>query len=439
MANPQYVILELAATSKRLEKEDIIKRELVKVNVEFFDGARLALDNLITFGVKKVPIHGGPDGQGLPWAAFKQLTDLLSSRQLTGHAARDAIELTMSAATVSEWNDWYRRILIKDLRCGITESTINKMIKETPTVAPVPVFECMLAQPGEKHEKKLVGSKLVEPKLDGMRILTFVNMENRTVTQYSREGHVLENFTHITSQIEQHMDLLDRSYVLDGEIVSDSFRKLMKQAKRKYDVQATDARLMLFDIVPLSEFLSGNCTMSQKKRSIMLRNFKPVFDTFKYVDVIEQEEMDLSTAIGEIQLAGFNQQAIDRGFEGIMIKSPTAKYQLKRTTDWLKVKPWIEVSLTIVGAEEGTGRNVGRLGDLLCEGVDDGKRIVCSVGSGFSDQQRQEIWDSLADQIGQVVEIRADALTQNQKDPSVYSLRFPRFQMFRGFKAGEKI
>lgn len=439
MTNPQDVILDLAAVSGRLEKEAIIKRELVAVNTEFFDGARLALDNLITFGVKKVPTHGGPDGQGLPWAAFKQLTDLLSSRQLTGHAARDAIELTMSAATVSEWNNWYRRILIKDLRCGVTESTINKMIKFHPAVAEIPVFICMLAHDGAKHEKKIKGVKLVEPKLDGMRILTFVNMENRTVTQYSREGRVFDNFTHITDLMEQHIDLLDRSYVLDGEIVSDSFRKLMKQAKRKYDVQATDARLMLFDIIPLSEFLSGQSTMTQKKRSAMLRNFKPVFDTFKYVDVIQQQEIDLDTAVGEIQLDGVNQQAIADGFEGIMLKSPTAKYQLKRTTDWLKIKPWIEVSLTIVGAEEGTGRNAGRLGDLLCEGVEDGKKIVVSVGSGFTDELRREIWDSLADQIGQVIEVRADAMTQNQDDPSVYSLRFPRFRSFRGFKVGEKI
>jgi len=39
--------------------------------------------------------------------------------------------------------------------------------------------------------------------------------------------------------------------------------------------------------------------------------------------------------------------------------------------------------------------------------------------------------------VGQVVEVRADAITQNQD--GTYSLRFPRFLRFRGFIAGEKI
>ena len=41
--------------------------------------------------------------------------------------------------------------------------------------------------------------------------------------------------------------------------------------------------------------------------------------------------------------------------------------------------------------------------------------------------------------LGQVVEVRADAITQNQDSEDAYSLRFPRFLRFRGFSAGEKI
>ena len=38
----------------------------------------------------------------------------------------------------------------------------------------------------------------------------------------------------------------------------------------------------------------------------------------------------------------------------------------------------------------------------------------------------------------QLVEIRADAKTKS-KDAVAFSLRFPRFKCFRGFKAGEKV
>jgi DNA ligase-1 len=104
---------------------------------------------------------------------------------------------------------------------------------------------------------------------------------------------------------------------------------------------------------------------------------------------------------------------------------------------WLKLKPFIEVSLTVVGTEEGTGKNVGRLGALIVEGIDDGKTIRTNVGSGLTDENRIEYWNSKDDLTGSIVEVRADAITQNQD--GTYSLRFPRFLRFRGFEAGEKL
>ena len=120
-----------------------------------------------------------------------------------------------------------------------------------------------------------------------------------------------------------------------------------------------------------------------------------------------------------------------------MIKDVDAIYECKRSVSWLKQKPFIEVSLEVTGFEEGTGRNLGRLGAIVCTGVDDGRRICCNVGSGFSDDDRSNIWNSRDDLLGDIVEVRADAITQNQ-DGS-YSLRFPRFKCFRGFEHGEKI
>lgn len=422
------IIVELENDNSRLAKETIIQENAD--NIELFEGFELALSPYTTFGVKKVPLHSGPDGQGLPWVAFKELCHLLSTRQLTGDAARDAIELALTVSTKEQWNNWYRRILIKDLRCGVSEKTINKVKKNA-----VPVFECMLAHDGANHEKKIIGKKLIEPKLDGVRCLTVIDYESKTVIQYTRNGKVLENFSHITDKIFENIDLIGRSYVLDGEIVSTSFQALMKQVHRKDDVQAQDARLMLFDIVPLSEFKVGTSVMGQRRRSNLLRSLKPVFEKIGHIDIIPQDEVNLDTYVGELQFKQLNKDAIDQGFEGIMIKDPDAKYKCKRSTSWLKQKPFIEVSLTVVETEEGTGRNVGRMGALVCEGTDDDKFIRVNVGSGFTDQERLDFWHCKAD--GNVVEVRADAITQNQD--GTYSLRFPRFLRFRGFTAGEKI
>jgi DNA ligase-1 len=124
------------------------------------------------------------------------------------------------------------------------------------------------------------------------------------------------------------------------------------------------------------------------------------------------------------------------GFEGIMIKDIGAPYECKRSSFWMKWKPVITVDLNIIGFEEGTGRNQGRLGAIICEGVDDGKTIQVNVGSGLSDEDRDEYWLNKDSLMGHVVEVAADAVTQNQD--GTYSLRFPRFVRFRGTEPGEK-
>jgi DNA ligase-1 len=430
MTNCDAVIRSLEEHPSRLNKEAIIEAE--KDNTELLEGFQLALSPFITFGVKKVPSHSGPDGQGLPWVAFKELCELLRTRQLTGDDARTAIELALSASTGKQWNDWYRRILIKDLRCGVSEKTINKVVKNA-----VPLFECMLAHDGANHESKVSGKKLLEPKLDGVRVLTIVDCEARTVVQYSRNGKELVNFPHITEGLLAHIDDFDRSFVLDGEIISTSFQALMKQVHRKSDADASDAVLMLFDMLPLSEFKAGKSTLGQKRRTAFLKQFKGVFDKVSNIGLVPQVEVDLDSTVGQMQFIEFNKDAIANGYEGIMIKDLDAKYVCKRHVAWLKQKPFIEVSLEVTNVEEGTGRNEGRLGALVCSGIDDGKTIVVNVGSGFSDSDRIEFWADRDSVIGQIVEVRADAITQNQD--GTYSLRFPRFLRFRGFKAGEKI
>jgi DNA ligase-1 len=342
----------------------------------------------------------------------------------------------MDVATQGQWNDWYRRILIKDLRCGVSEKTVNKVLKGK-TIASVPVFECMLAHDGANHEKKITGKKLLEPKLDGVRAITVVDYESKTVTMYTRNGKVLENFAHITSYLEGYIEEIGRSMVFDGEVVSHSFQDLMKQVHRKSNVQAQDARLCLFDAVPLVEFKAGKSVMGQRRRSNLLKNWANIFADSGCVEIIPQIEVNLDEFLGEIEYKDYNKKMVAEGFEGIMIKDPDAKYECKRSASWLKQKPFIEVSLSITAVEEGTGRNVGRLGALVCEGVDDGKTICVNVGSGFSDGDRDSYWQERDTVVGQVVEVRADAVTQNQD--GTYSLRFPRFLRFRGFKAGEKI
>lgn len=442
-AQTTFVIHALETHPSRLEKEAIIEAEALAGNDVFFAGVRLALDPMITFGVKKIPKHSGPDGQGLSWTAFRALADNLARRELTGDAAKTAIELCLSVAKQGEWNDWYMRILAKDLRCGFSEVTVNKVINKLKPVKKlkpeylIPVFECQLAHDSTNHESKVCGKKLIEVKLDGVRILTVVYPDGQ-VNQYSRNGKELVNFGHIKKQFEQVATGLLEPWVFDGEIMSSSFQDLMKQVHRKSAVAADDAVLNLFDCVPLVHFKAGKWNAKQTFRTAHVMQFVEHHQaTLTHVRALAQELVDLDTPEGKLRFKEINAQAIEGGYEGIMIKDPEAGYECKRSVAWLKLKPFIEVSLGVIDVEEGTGKNVGRLGALVCEGIDDGKTIRVNVGSGFSDEHRIEYWTGRSTLNGSIVEVRADAVTQNQD--GTYSLRFPRFLRFRGFEAGEKL
>ena len=431
---PQNIIAKLEADNSRLGKEAILKQAQEEGLPEFFEGLIMALDPLVTFGVKQVPVKDEViSAQGCEWKIFKELANKLIARELTGHAARDAINLVMSSATAEQWNGWYRRILIKDLRCGVSEKTVNKVAPGT-----VPVFTCPLAHDSANHEKKMVGKKQIEIKLDGVRVITIIRGDK--VEMFSRNGKQFHNFGHIISEIEEVIKQKPAPYdlVLDGEVMSANFQDLMKQVHRKDGKQSDDAVLHLFDMCPLADFQKGIWDKTQSFRSQAVKAWAEQNESvLKHVQALEWEEVDLSTPEGQERFVELNKAAVDGGYEGVMIKDVDSPYECKRTHAWLKAKPFIEVTLEVKDVEEGTGRNLGRLGAFVCEGIDDGKKINVNVGSGFSDANRDDFWNSRINIKGQLVEVRADAITQNQD--GTYSLRFPRFKTFRGFEAGEKM
>lgn len=438
MRKPWEVIAALEADNSRLAKEAIVAQEVTAGNDEFFRGARAALDSMITFGIKQVAEKTG-DGRGLNADKFWKIAQELAERQITGNAAQTQVNLMRQDATEAEWNSWYRRILIKDLRCGVSEKTINSVVKGINENYTVPVFTCQLAHDGANHESKITGKKLVEVKLDGVRVLAIV-YPNGTCNLFSRNGKSLTNFPHIEQQLGKHAVFFAEPMVLDGEVMSSSFQDLMKQVHRKSDVAADDAVLHLFDILPLREFQAGKSANNQIQRVVELLSWhRPIADHMPNVTVVGHVSVDLDTEEGRTEFARINAEAIAGGYEGIMIKDPEARYETKRTVAWLKQKPFIEVSLTVTGLEEGTGKNAGRLGALICEGEDDGVQIRTNVGSGLTDALRDEIWADQKAIVGQVVEIRADAKTRSQDSEDVWSLRFPRFIRFRGFSKGEKL
>ena len=428
MLEPWKIIVELESDNSRLFKESVIEAHL---NDKIFqEGLIMCLDPLVTFGVKQVP-ESEKDGTGLSWTEFRKAANQLIDRKKTGHAARDLIIDLIELSKKDQWNDWFRRILIKDLRCGVSEKTVNNVAKKMDLEFRVPVFSCMLAHDGAKHPKKIKGDCLVEYKYDGVRVIGIV--KNERATLYSRNGKIFNNFPHIESALSKTEY---NNFVFDGEVMSDDFQALMKQVYRKSGAKTDDAYLALFDLLPLEEFNNGKSKLNSIERKEELNKLSKTFDDV--IKLVDYEIINFDNEDGQNKFSVMNKEALDKGFEGLMIKPNSSYYESKRSHAWLKIKPFIEVTLKVVDIQEGSGKHAGKLGAFQVEGDDDGKFFSLSVGSGLTDDDREKFWSAKDKLIGRMVEIRADAITQSIEGEH-FSLRFPRFKNFRGFKEDEKI
>ena len=428
MINSWEIIKELESNNSRLFKEDIIEKNLNYK--EFQEGLAMCLDPLVTFGVKQVP-ESEKNGNGLNWEDFKNSANLLIERESTGHAARDLIIDLMNLSKEDQWNNWYRRILIKDLRCGVSEKTVNNVAKKMNLKFRVPVFSCMLAHDGAKHPKKIKGDCLVEYKYDGVRVIAIVKKNKATL--YSRNGKIFNNFAHIENALSKPEY---NNIVFDGEVMSDDFQALMKQVYRKSGANTEDAYLALFDMLPLKEFNEGRSKLNSLERKQELNKLSKTFGS--EIKLVDYEIINFDNEQGQEKFSEMNKEALEKGFEGLMIKPNNNYYECKRSHAWLKIKPFIEVTLKVIDIQEGTGKHEGKLGAFSVEGEDDGKFFSLSVGSGLTDEQRDMYWADKDKLIGRLIEVRADAITKSIEGEH-FSLRFPRFKSFRGFEKDEKI
>ena len=116
-----------------------------------------------------------------------------------------------------------------------------------------------------------------------------------SVISLSRNGKVFENFTHIEEQIRDNFVKLVRKaatsnlsmgFVLDGEVIGNTFQELMRQARRKENVQADDSVFNIFDIIPLDDFRRGYWNAQLSKRIKILEDMRSVVDNMPNIELL---------------------------------------------------------------------------------------------------------------------------------------------------------
>jgi len=376
-----------------------------------------ALDPFTRYGINKVPMPTTP--ATLNWQfgdATWRLLDDMAARRTTGNAALDRVSAEMLQLS-TESRELLRRILTKDLRCGAGPKTFNK-------VRPgfVSVFEMQTCHGYE--EKRITSWPVVcEIKYDGTRVACV--WEDQTLTIVSRNGLPMPGFETFAAAMQERMHTLAKrvsvpDMVLDGEMDSaEGFYETVGGARRKTD--HGEFVLRLFDAVSLQSFRNGGCKAPWRQRCTVARTL---------VQALSMDTVTFDTGMecyDDEQVRRCFEWAREHGHEGIIVKQPDAPYECKRGYHWTKIKPQATVDVPAIRVEEGTGKNAGRMGAVVC----DLDGVEVRVGTGWSDKERDDIYASFEDYRMRMLEIE-----YAEKTPDG-SLRHPRALRWRADKYPE--
>ncbi len=393
--------------------------ETCKDNQLFLKALLFSLDPFMAFNVVKVPKTKERMCNVLPenraWAMFFETARDCAERNITGNKAVDALSLCFHAVS-KEDESWMRKILKKHLAIGVSVKTVNSVFPGL-----VPTFDVALAQ---KYDFKRIKTNLigVEPKLDGIRCEGIV--ENGVATLYARSGKQIINFD---NTIGRDLSMLPDG-VYEGEIMGEDFTALMRQAYRKEKIDTKGTYLAVFDFIPLDEWKEKKGVMSSEDRyhkmltiltgsepeSVGMRNYTSVYTHLK---VVERKYV----VAHQNTIHKLHNHYVAKGYEGAMIKDPTAPYSFKRDWSVMKLKAFHDVDLEIKQLLEGTGKHAGKLGSFVVEY----RGVEVQVGSGLTDALREKIWENPQAFVGRVIEVRYQEITPDG------SLRFPTFVCFR--------
>ncbi|VTU31918.1 DNA ligase [Variovorax sp. PBS-H4] len=402
-----FAFLErLGATKSKNEKLAI----LATADETTKDLMHRAMNPFITYGVAKV--HFPAPGVSAIAEGHITMLERLASRELSGNAAKQAIDKAMGSLTAGS-QQVLARIITKDLKCGTGTTLINEV---WPGL--IPKFAVQLS---EVYDPKRVKSWPVafQRKLDGMRAVAIVDPDKGTVDMVSREGRPLPALDPIAEVLRAGVGMfakwLEKPIFLDGEATSGSFNDTVSQVRRK-SKDAEDAVFNIFDV-----FGPGGSQLPLEQRLTLVDSIVTAYNTPR----IGRVAVQYCHSDDEVQ-AAVNREW-DAGEEGGMVKILDAPYELKRGYHWMKVKGYDSAEFEVLAVFEGTGQYVGTAGGFVVR-LENGEE--CRV-AGITEALRAEIWNN-PNVIGRLIEVGF-----HERTPSG-SLRHPRFVKFRDTLTGER-
>ena len=361
---------------------------------------KYALDPFLTFGVTSIvkPDKWAHRNENMAY----QTLDLMAARKLTGNEARARLGQCMMDEDDLEI---FTRIVRKDLRCGLGEELVSALYPGL-----IRQFKVMRATKFDKLPPR--GSFVIEPKYDGLRCITVV--EKGGVTLLSRNGKEFTSSDHLKSSILELTQGEDGFF--DGELTSGNFNSSVSAVKRK--AQQNDATVYnLFDFLSPDEWKNPLTPWRQRRYKLT-----EMFRDREIPGLVLTPAYDLTS---DQDAYNYYNKFLSMGYEGGVVKNSRGLYRFKRHRDWMKLKETNDVDLRVESLVQGEGKYHGMLGAAIVKY--NGKRV--SVGTGWSDEERDMYWKNPNLLVGKIIEIHYHQTTPDG------SLRHPRFAKVRDDKS----
>lgn len=420
------ILNELAATSSRNSKIAILTTN--KYDETLKQVCFLALDPRTQFYIKKIPDYTSNNERPvtIEWALDE--LERFSSRELTGNAAIERLQYILASLSKAD-AEVIERVIQRDLKCGVNDSTVNKVWKNL--IPEYPYMRCALPKAVKFDKWNWSKGVYSQIKADGM----FCNINHDAdgnVTLMSRNGSVMpsEPFSKLIECVQNNLKkntqthgellVMRAGVILTREIGNGILTSVLKGGSFADNEEPI---LEVWDQIPYGADSD-------------LRDYRQRYDSLlSQVDGVESIRMIETKIVYSLTEAMVHyNEALARGLEGTIIKNPAGVWKNTTSKDQVKMKLEIDVDLEIIGFTPGKGKNESTFGSITCK-TSDGELIV-NV-SGFKDKKergilsRQEIWDMHKKLLYSIMTVRANSIMPPTKSNPKYSLFLPRFVEFR--------
>lgn len=414
----------LNSTTKRKEKEQYLKDcndpELMKII------SKLTYDPHFDYYIKEFEMPTQfKETESLEWALDKLVLEF-NDGKTRGNAAKERLYEIMESLSYDD-AQVLSRVVKRDLKCGVSSSTINKVWPDTVYVHPY----ARCSSFSEKTLSKISLPCYSQTKMDGLYLDIII--DNGVVEYRSRQGSYLPfNRNDVDSMLVDNA----HGFVLQGEaLLSDGNGGFLSREEGNGSLNSDDFDIsqlvfVCWDIIPVSDFHNHKTNTRYEDRFDQLSTLITEMNSgsVQLVDSIVCNTTD--------EIIDYFKLQIDNGNEGSVIKDKSYKWKNGTIAEQIKMKIVIEVDLKITGweyGEKGT-KFEHMLGKLEVQSADGSVKF--NVGTGFKDAQRQEFLLHVDEWIatGKIATIKGNGLTKNKLKPDFYAIYLGRFVEVRDDK-----